>query len=184
MTYQEFKSKNFGKYVDWDGQYGPQCWDLAQCYVVECLGVPEWVLAGCGSAKNLMYEPKLNDILQYFDEVPVNAMAEGDLCVWDWHDPARPDGHVAIFDNWDGRMCHYLSQNPGPCHLEVIDGGTMKAFRRKQDSEIVDQILHVGSKVKLTGIYKVKGVNTKDDTALINIAGIDYWIKAEPLEEV
>ena len=30
MTYQEFKSKYDGKYVDYDGYYGYQCWDLAQ----------------------------------------------------------------------------------------------------------------------------------------------------------
>ena len=69
MTYIEFRDKNMGVELDWDGQYGPQCWDLAQCYVTECLDVPAWVLSGCEVAKNLMYPPKVNEILQYFDEV-------------------------------------------------------------------------------------------------------------------
>lgn len=102
--------------------------------MTSCLDVPAWVLSGCGVAKNLMYPPKLNDVLQYFDEVDVHAMEAGDLCVWDWHDPSREAGHVALFDSWDGQNCHYLSQNPGPVHTEIIGGGEMKAFRRKKPS--------------------------------------------------
>lgn len=129
MTYYEFRDANMGKYLDWDGQYGPQCWDLAQCYVTECLELPATILSGCGVAKNLMYPDKIYAILEYFDEVPTNAMEPGDLCVWDFGGDSA--GHVAIFDSWQG-MCYYFSQNPGPSHLEVIDGGTMKAFRKKQ----------------------------------------------------
>lgn len=50
--------------------------------------------------------------------------------------------------------------------------------------EKVDQILHKGSKVQLTGTYKVKDINVKDNTALINIDGKDYWISSKPLKEV
>lgn len=143
MTYNEFKFSVLGQYVDVDGypkSQPYQCFDLAQLYVTTCLDVPKWVLAGCGSAKNLMYPPKLYDVLQYFDEVDIHAMKAGDLCIWDWHDDNRPDGHVAIFDSFDGTMCHYLSQNPGPVHTEVIDGGEMKAFRRKGQEPIVQPV--------------------------------------------
>ena len=129
MTYQEFKDANMGKYLDWDGAYGYQCWDLAQFYVTQCLDVPSWVLSGCGVAKNLLYPPKINDVLQYFDEVKTNEMLAGDICIWDFGGDSA--GHIAIFDSWNGYECFYLSQNPGPVHIEVIDGGTMRAFRRK-----------------------------------------------------
>ena len=32
MTYNEFKNKYNGKYVDFDKYYGPPCWDLGQYY--------------------------------------------------------------------------------------------------------------------------------------------------------
>lgn len=129
MTYVEFRDTNMNNYLDWDGEYGPQCWDLAQCYVTQVLEVPSWVLSGCGVAKKLLYEPKINDLLTYFDEVSVYSMEQGDLCIWDFGGDSA--GHIAVFDNWDGEKCWYFSQNPGPSHLEVIDGGTMRAFRIK-----------------------------------------------------
>lgn len=213
MTYIEFRDTNMNKYLDWDGQYGPQCWDLAQCYVTQCLDVPGWVLSGCNSAKNLMYEPKVNDVLQYFYEVPVNAMQQGDLCVWDWHDPNRPDGHVAVFDNWDGEKCWYFSQNPGPAHLEVIDGGTMKAFRRitpqpivptvprdttKDQIEVIVDNLNVrtspsieGNKIGFApmGIYNYYEVLDNDGYTWYKIADLEWiassdeWTKVYPKEQ-
>lgn len=130
IAYEDFKNQNLGKYVDWDGQYGPQCWDLMQVWSTSGLDVPAWVLSGCGVAKNLMYPDKIYDVLQYYDEVDIHAMEPGDMCVWDFGGDSA--GHVAIYDSYDGQMCHYLSQNPGPVHIEVIGGGTMRAFRRKK----------------------------------------------------
>ena len=55
MTYQEFRDKYNGQYVDVDGypkEQPYQCFDLAQQYCTEALGLPSWVLAGCKVAKN------------------------------------------------------------------------------------------------------------------------------------
>ena len=59
---EECKRDTLGKEIG----YG-QCWDLAQLYVTQYLGVPEWVLAGCGLVSNMLYPPKIDDLLQYFD---------------------------------------------------------------------------------------------------------------------
>ena len=53
-----------------------------------------------------------------------------------------------------------------------------------QEKEPVDQILHRGSIVRLTGEYKVKDINVKENTALIEIDGRDTWISSTPLEEI
>ena len=45
MTYEQFKNKYNGEYLDWDGQFSAQCWDLAQYYFTECLGVPAYVVS-------------------------------------------------------------------------------------------------------------------------------------------
>ena len=63
-------------------------------------------------------------------------------------------------------------------------GGNWKNTSDVPVSEIVDQILHKGSHVVLTGTYEVKDINVKDNTALINIGGVDYWISSVPLKEV
>lgn len=179
MTYQEFKKKYNGKYIDFDGYYGSQCWDLAQFYMVEVLNLPSSILSGCGNVKNMLVEPKLSLLKKYFDEVPVTAMNQGDLCIWS-------SNHIAIFDHWDGRSCWYFSQNPNKCQVMVINMSGLHAFRKKKapPKEKVDQILHKGSHVQLTGTYTVKDINVKQNTALINIAGKDYWISSTPLKEV
>ena len=124
MTYNEFKNKYNGKYVDYDGSYGSQCWDLGEFYFTECLGLPASVLAGCGLVSNMLYQPKRAELDKYFDEVPTNDMRQGDVCIWEY-------GHIAIFDNWDGNSCWYFSQNPNPCQVMTINVGGLHAFRLK-----------------------------------------------------
>lgn len=70
-------------------------------------------------------------------------------------------------------------------NTNIINGlGSWKYLKDVQVGEAVDQILHTGSKVKLTGEYIVKDINVKDNTALITIEGRDYWISSTPLEEI
>lgn len=124
MTYQEFKNKYNGKYIDFDGYYGPQCWDLAQFYFSEVLNLPSSILSGCGQVKNMLVRPKIDVLLQYFNEVPVNSMCPGDVCIWSTN-------HIAIFDHWDGHQNWYFSQNPNRCQVMVINQGGLRAFRKK-----------------------------------------------------
>lgn len=71
-------------------------------------------------------------------------------------------------------------------NTNIIDGmgGNWKNTSDVPVTEVVDQILHKGSHVVLTGTYEVKDINVKDNTALINIGGVDYWISSVPLKEV
>ena len=124
MTYQEFKNKYNGKYIDFDGYYGPQCWDLAQYYFTEVLNLPSSILSGCGQVKNMLVRPKIDVLRAYFNEVPVNQMIKGDVCIWSTN-------HIAIFDHWDGRNCWYFSQNPNRCQVMVINQAGLHAFRKK-----------------------------------------------------
>lgn len=132
MTFQEyskkeedFKSFALGKYIDYDGEFDSQCWDAVEYYVVNYLGVPAWVLAGCDLVSNLLVEPKINDVLNYFDEIDIHTMEKGDICIWEY-------GHIAIFDNCsDGSTCYFLSQNPGPVQLIPLSQDGSHAFRLK-----------------------------------------------------
>ena len=125
--YQEFKNKYNGKYTDYDGAYGAQCWDLAQRFFVEYLGVPEYVLSGSGLVSNMLYEPKRSQLLEYFDEIPVNSMCPGDVVIWEW-------GHIALFDRYDGANW-YFSQNPNPCQVMNVRQDGHHAFRLKGVSQ-------------------------------------------------
>lgn len=85
------------------------------------------------------------------------------------------------FNNeYDTDDCYFVD------NTNIINGmgGSWRLTSDVPVGEVVDQILHTGSKVKLTGVYTVKDINVKDNTALITIEGKDYWISSTPLEEV
>lgn len=130
MTYQEFRDKYNGQYVDVDGYpqlWKWQCFDLAQLYITECLELPDYILSGCENVCNMIFwEWKHDLLLQYFDEVSIYDMRPGDLCIWEWN-------HIAIFDSWDGDTNWYFSQNPNPSIVMTIpnDNG-LHAFRKKK----------------------------------------------------
>lgn len=137
MTYQEFKNKYNHKYVDYDGCYGYQCWDLAQFYFTEVLGLPSSVLSGCGVAKKMLYPPKKELMNKYFDEVPLNSMCPGDVCIWDFGEA----GHIAMFDHWDGSQNWFFSQNPNPSEVINCNLPGLHAFRLKtQKEKVVDPV--------------------------------------------
>lgn len=135
MTYEQFRDKYNNKYVNYDGSYGSQCWDLAQQYFVECLGLPENILGGCGLVSNMLKEPKISLLLQYFDEVPLDNMIAGDVIIFE-------RGHIAIFDSWNGRTNLYFTQNTGTAdnpqgaaHIGQCKSGASRAFRLKKKEE-------------------------------------------------
>ena len=129
---EQFKSDTLGKSIDYDGEYGGQCWDLAEYYFVNYLNIPASVLAGCGVVNNMLYPPKINELLQYFDEVDIHNMIKGDVVIWDW---GKDLGHIAIFDNCpDGYNCYFVTQNnpvPNLTTLSVLSQDCSHAFRIK-----------------------------------------------------
>lgn len=185
MTYNEFKNKYNGKVIDYDGSYGGQCWDLAEQYVTECLGLPASILAGCGYVGNMLNEPKLSELLTYFDEVPTTDMTAGDLVIW-------RNNHIAIFDIWNGVACIYLTQNPGPTHLGTcFIEGEVRAFRKKgwrkpkpevkpepkpqsKEEPKKEEGLKVGDKVKPTRLVDYNGtplVQYDEEYTIIELIG-------------
>lgn len=85
------------------------------------------------------------------------------------------------FNNeYDTDDCYFVD------NTNIIEGmnGKWKKTSDVPVKEEVDQILHKGSHVILTGIYEVKDINVQENTALITIGGKDYWLSSVPLEEV
>lgn len=122
MTYDEFKKKYNGKFVDYDGQYGAQCWDLAQMYFTKVLKLPASVLSGCGLVSNMLHNPKRKQLDKYFTEV--KTPEKGDVAIWEY-------GHIAIFDHKTGNTKYYFSQNPNPAKVMKITTGGVHFFRKK-----------------------------------------------------
>ena len=169
MTYQEFKNKYNGKYLDVDGYpsyWRYQCFDLAQAYIMEVLGLPSSILAGCKQVKNMLVRPKIDVLLQYFNEVPVNAMYPGDVCIWSTN-------HIAIFDHWDGHQNWYFSQNPNPCKVMVINMSGLRAFRKKASHKIGYQA-HVQNIGWQKAVYDGEMAGTTGKSLRLEAIKIDF----------
>lgn len=159
MTYIEFKNKYNGKFVDYDGAYGSQCWDLAEKYFIEVLGLPASVLAGCGLVSNMLYPPKRKVLDKYFDEIPTDKMQQGDVCIWEY-------GHIAIFDHYSGNYKYYFSQNPNPAEVIRITASGLHSFRKKGTTPQPTTKYKIGDVVTIDGVY-ISSDSTKKLTPAI-----------------
>ena len=63
-------------------------------------------------------------------------------------------------------------------------GGNWRLTSDIEVGEVVDQILHKGSHVEIPGVFDVIDINVENNTALVRIDGVDYWLSSTPLKEV
>ena len=178
MTYKEFVKKYNGKYVDFDGAYGYQCWDLAQFYFTEVLGVPSSVLSGCGWVSKMLVQPKRAELDEYFNEVSTIGMQQGDVCIWS--DPSDiKNCHIAIFDHYNEKdnNCYYFSQNPNPCQVMAVNMIGHHAFRLKTKQEVAPNVPRDESKTQIKVL--VDNLNVRIEASLsaasIGYANVGYY---------
>lgn len=136
LTLDQFVAKYKNKTVDVDKAYGPECWDLAEAYCEQVLGLkgnPYALVTGDGTAYGCfnVYPPqnRVNFLKVSRAYGPFNALKrppkKGDLVFWDSRLPgSESSGHVAIclvdgggsaftsFDqNWGPVACHAIGHN-------------------------------------------------------------------------
>lgn len=176
MTFTEFMAKYNGKYIDFDGVYGPQCVDLCRQYLIEVLQVSNDSIKPVVGAKD-MYE-KYDTLVDktVFDRIPntpTGVPEEGDIIIWG----NSTYGHVAIFIEGDVNRFKSYDQNyptGSPCHAqEHTYSNVLGWLRCKTDS--VQKALdacrvardnHWNSIVK---ICEVLNISTNVDLAIAEI---------------
>lgn len=135
-----------GEYIDEDGWYGSQCWDLVARYAREEWGCPSFP-TGSGGAEGL-YRLFLAPISQYFDRVPASDLRKGDIAVWDASFYPNA-GHTALV--WE---------RTGPNSIRVLEQDGSKDPNRdgKADgvSYVADRTLY-----KVSGGLRAKGANVE-----------------------
>ena len=168
MTYKEFKKKYNGKYTDFDGAYGCQCWDLAQRYFTEVLKLPSSILSGCGLVSNMLKGEKYKLLLKYFDKV--STPKQGDVAIWEY-------GHIAIFDS---NVKKYFSQNPNPCKVIQINRGGVHYFRlkKKATTKVSYYRKYTGKSTSIVDALKSIGVDSsfKHRSKIAKANGISGYI--------
>lgn len=116
-----FVAKYNGVYVDEDGYYGSQCWDLVARYAKEVWGCP-FLPTGSGGAEGL-YRLYYDPIPQFFDRVPAGELRKGDIVVWS-SDFYPPYGHTALLWKREGSTIFVLEEDGSydPNHDNNADG--------------------------------------------------------------
>lgn len=114
MTLETFIANNNGKYVDVDGYYGAQCWDLVELYAEQVLGVPKepWAITlGPEGAAKEAWTVFDSHLQKYFVKIPAGQQKKGDITVYGPHG-IYTEGHIAI----QGDNGLVFEQNADPDH--------------------------------------------------------------------
>lgn len=116
--FRDFIKKYTNKYIDYDGQYGPQCVDLFREYNAQVLGIlsddqPAGVVGARHFFENFERDPKLMAHFMKIKNTLAFVPREGDVAFWD--SKYGPYGHVAIHtDKANQAFFEAFSQNDPP----------------------------------------------------------------------
>lgn len=118
-TVDDFLAYWNNKYVDADGYYGAQCWDLWEQYcrsVIGCWNISTQHSPNPGYASGLWDGYATNGAKSYFTALPASSVPQkGDVAIWKYGQyPNYPYSHVAIVIADAGNNVKVLSQNSSP----------------------------------------------------------------------
>lgn len=143
MQFNEFLAKYNGKYVDWDGVYGPQCVDLMRQYILEVLALPNDSVKPVVGAKDVYN--KFDNIVDnnFFEKIPNTLVAipeEGDIVLWG----NSTYGHVAICIEGAGQNTfRSFDQNyptGSPCHVQEHNYTSVLGWIRAKDGSLQKEL--------------------------------------------
>ncbi|MHA7306447.1 CHAP domain-containing protein [Arthrobacter sp. TMN-49] len=118
-TVDAFVAKWTNMYVDADGYYGAQCWDLWEQYcrsVIGCSGISTQHSPNPGYACGLWDGYATNGAATFFTKIAAaTAPKKGDVAIWKYGQyPNYPYSHAAIVVGDAGNYVKVLSQNSSP----------------------------------------------------------------------
>lgn len=162
----EFRNTYIGKAIDVDGAAGVQCVDLFKqcCYLA---GKKAFSLGGSGYAYEIINRFDALGLGTYFNKVSLSDAQYGDWCVWDKGSKEADDGHVAMFEKWDGSSrAIFLGQNQGvskATEISISTSGIIGVLRLKawKTSSTTATKYKVGDTVTINGVYTSSTSTTK-----------------------
>jgi hypothetical protein len=140
MNLKQFIDKYNNKFVDFDGVYGPQCFDLYRQYCKEVLEVPQSPATGSQGAKAI-WTTYLQGYFDRFSNSLINSPIPGDIVIWGTG--IGPYGHVAVC--WDANIMtfHSFDQNfptGSPCHIQQHSYKGVLGWLRRKPQVVMDTL--------------------------------------------
>lgn len=136
QRFQSWVDQTRGNYVDPDGVYGPQCWDLWMYYYQNFLGLDmsQWVLQpSSGNPGFIRAFPQSQYYADNFQKLgPNDTLQAGDVGFWAGYGHSTTYGHVSIIVKDNGSTIETFSQNPNaPDYVTEQRGALVGALRPK-----------------------------------------------------
>jgi archaellum component FlaC len=140
MSINDFVIKWQGRFLDYDGVYPNQCFDLFHQYVVEVLGLSDGRILAAPAARDIYNN--FNNLYghEYFERIgntPEGVPNEGDIVIWGYN----PYGHVAIFIEGNANTFRSFDQNSpigSPCHIQNHTYSSVLGWLRFRPETIPD----------------------------------------------
>lgn len=146
-AFSDYLASVDGQFIDVDGNYGAQCWDLWTHYSVNLIGVDPWwrcstsVGGGCadhpGYTCGIWYGFNNSGLNQWYTS-HTGSPIRGDVAIWEFGSAPAPLSHVAVVieDRGDSVLC--MTQNPGGCHYGQISKSGILGYLRPDNQSFFD----------------------------------------------
>lgn len=141
---QRFIANYNNQYLNTDGVYGAQCWDLFDKFCQDYNINVSRYCAITGYVPDLFYLFDEYGYDAYFDKINVDNLQVGDWCFWDYGDMR----HVALKVGADT----YFSQNPNPSQVITLSPvGLIGGMRPKINNWTGEEVSHAS--MEETNLY-------------------------------
>lgn len=141
MSVDAFVSTYLHRYVDVDGYYGGQCWDLWERYsrdVVGVGGISTQYSSHPGYAIGIWDGYSRNGAAPYYDQISASAVPrKGDVAIWHWGAYTHEYSHIAIVMEDRGSNVLVFEQNGYPlksCEIQQTTKSGLAGYLRPKNS--------------------------------------------------
>ena len=141
---QRFIERYNNQYLNTDGAYGAQCWDLFDKFCQDYNINVNRYCSITGYVPDLFYLFDDYGYSEYFDKINVDNLQVGDWCFWDYGNMR----HVALKVGADT----YFSQNPNPSQVITLSPvGLIGGMRPKINNWTGEEVSHAS--MEETNVY-------------------------------
>ncbi|WP_306925294.1 FG-GAP repeat domain-containing protein [Arthrobacter globiformis] len=132
-TFDGWVANNENRYIDMDGAYGAQCWDLWEnycLYVIGTSGISTQFSPHRGYAIALWDGFAFNGAADYFIQISASSVPQkGDVAIWQYGS-YLPYSHVAMVISDAGPNVYCFTQNPGPSVKQYLSKQGLAGYLR------------------------------------------------------
>lgn len=167
MNFDEYFASVKGKSIDFDGNYGVQCFDLANDYSVKVVGGKQFLGMGAYEIYTNFKNQPANELYERIPNTPDFVPKKGDIMVWGSN--FSKWGHVSICTG-KGDTSHFESydENWQGLHEPVTlirhsYTGVLGVLRPKNQNKILGKSESKSSRKKIAVSITVDGITYKGE---------------------